>query len=212
MNEADAELSCRKGYHHGNLRAALIEAARRLIAERGPAGFTLSDAAKLAGVSPAAPYRHFRDRDALLAEIARLGFVKLGQRLGAATKGGGPGAFSAMGRAYLAFAREEPALYAAMFNTGLASKVPTESIAHAKQDIHGFELLTRAVCQAVGARNDEEARMAALLVYALTHGVAGLSAPGTLAAPGGVGDPEKLLDIGVAAIVRGLPDLLREGH
>ena len=55
----------RRGYHHGNLREALIRAALELIAQKGPAGFTFADAARSAGVSSAAPYRHFRDRDAL---------------------------------------------------------------------------------------------------------------------------------------------------
>ncbi len=63
----------RRGYHHGNLREALIEAALELIGAKGPAGFTVAEAARLAGVSPAAPYRHFRDADALLAEVALRG-------------------------------------------------------------------------------------------------------------------------------------------
>src|SRR5262245_29221513 len=61
----------RAHYHHGNLREALIEAALSLIAANGPLGFTFAEAARQAGVSPAAPYRHFRDRDDLLADIAR---------------------------------------------------------------------------------------------------------------------------------------------
>ena len=65
-----------RGYHHGNLKEALIQAARQLIAEKGPAGFTFADAARSAGVSPAAPYRHFRDREALLADVAREGFQR----------------------------------------------------------------------------------------------------------------------------------------
>src|SRR5471030_779911 len=60
-----------RGYHHGNLKEALVRAALELIAEKGPAGFTFADAARWAGVSPAAPYRHFRDRDELLADVAR---------------------------------------------------------------------------------------------------------------------------------------------
>ena len=66
----DDEPGARKGYHHGNLREALIRAALNLIGEKGPAGFTFADAARAAGVSSAAPYRHFRDRDALMADIA----------------------------------------------------------------------------------------------------------------------------------------------
>src|SRR3546814_4262216 len=64
----------RRGYHHGNLREALIRAALDLIAEKGPAGFTFAEAARWAGVSSAAPYRHYRDREALLADVARRGF------------------------------------------------------------------------------------------------------------------------------------------
>ena len=59
----------RRSYHHGNLKEALIEAARRFIAERGIGGFTLVDAARLVGVTPAALYRHFRGREALLGQI-----------------------------------------------------------------------------------------------------------------------------------------------
>ncbi len=71
----------RRGYHHGNLREALIRGALALIAEKGPAGFTIADAARSAGVSPAAPYRHFRDRDDLMADVARLGFEEFAARL-----------------------------------------------------------------------------------------------------------------------------------
>ncbi len=67
----------RDSYHHGNLREALLEAALRLITERGLAGFAFAELARAAGVSPAAPYRHFRDRNALLAELARRGFEQL---------------------------------------------------------------------------------------------------------------------------------------
>src|SRR3954462_224448 len=111
----------RRGYHHGNLREALIRAALSLIAEKGPAGFTFAEAARSAGVSSAAPYRHFRDRDALLADVALRGFEWSTAHLERAWTGGGPDAFPAfesVGRAYLAFARDEPAYYSAMFEAG----------------------------------------------------------------------------------------------
>lgn len=204
----DRSLSERRGYHHGNLREVLIEAARRLISERGPAGFTLSDAAKLAGVSPAAPYRHFKDRESLLTEVARLGFVKLGEALGRATAaaGHGPEAFFAMGRAYLAFAREEPAFYAAMFNTGL--HVPPGS--DQTQERAGFGLLEQAIGKALGLADGPARHDAAVLVYALTHGLASLSAPGAIAVPGGLQDPDRALRRGVGALLRGLPVILKE--
>jgi len=111
-----------RSYHHGNLKEVLLEAARKLIEQYGPAGFSLTEAARLAGVSPAAPYRHFRDRDALLAELASNGFERFAARLDLAWNNGIPtplSAFENLGRAYLAFAREEPASYAVMFEAGL---------------------------------------------------------------------------------------------
>src|ERR1700735_230475 len=114
----------RRGYHHGNLREALVEAALALIAEKGPAGFTIAEAARLAGVSPAAPYRHFRDAESLLAEVATRGFDQFRERLAAALNAASSPAparaAEAVGRAYLAFAREEPAFYAAMFEARIA--------------------------------------------------------------------------------------------
>src|SRR5471032_1140769 len=110
-------MSCRKesrraerGYHHGNLKEALLQAALRLIAEKGPAGFTFADAARSAGVSPAAPYRHFRDRDELMAGVALRGFEQFGAALARAWDEGRPDAataFERLGKSYLAFARTE---------------------------------------------------------------------------------------------------------
>src|SRR5918999_3894543 len=79
----------RRTYHHGNLKEALVEAARRFIAERGLGGFTLVDAARLVGVTPAALYRHFSGRDALVGEVAERGVAQLAQRLHRAMQGGG---------------------------------------------------------------------------------------------------------------------------
>ncbi len=111
-----------RGYHHGNLREALIRAALDLIAKKGPAGFTFAEAARFAGVSPAAPYRHFRDRDELMASVALRGFEQFEAALAKAWDDGRPNTFAALdrlGKAYLEFARAEPALYAAMFEAGI---------------------------------------------------------------------------------------------
>src|SRR3954453_17063801 len=83
-----SDLSDRRGYHHGNLKEALVEAARRFIAERGLGGFTLVDAARLVGVTPAALYRHFRGREDLVGEVAFRGFSDLAERLARAVGGG----------------------------------------------------------------------------------------------------------------------------
>src|SRR3979490_1751255 len=111
-----------RGYHHGNLKEALLQAALGPIAEKGAAGFTFADAARMAGVSPAGPYRHFRDRDELLSSIAQRGFEQFEALLTQAWDDGRPDtvtAFERVGKAYLAFARAEPAFYSAMFESGL---------------------------------------------------------------------------------------------
>src|SRR3954447_17153714 len=82
-----------RGYHHGNLKEALMRAALELIAQNGPAGFTFAEAARSAGVSPAAPYRHFRDRDELLSSIARRGFDQFEAVLAQAWGSGRPDPF-----------------------------------------------------------------------------------------------------------------------
>src|ERR1700760_1703994 len=87
-----------RGYHHGNLKEALVRAALELIAEKGPAGFTFADAARWAGVSPAAPYRHFRDRDELIANVARRGFELFADALSKAWDDGKPELMQAFDR------------------------------------------------------------------------------------------------------------------
>ena len=111
-----------RGYHHGNLKEALVRAALELIAEKGPAGFTFADAARWAGVSPAAPYRHFRDRDELLADVARRGFEQFANALAKAWDEGRPdvmSAFDRLGKTYLDYAKRQPAYYSAMFEAGV---------------------------------------------------------------------------------------------
>src|SRR4029078_6676905 len=93
-----------RGYHHGNLKEALTRAALELIAQKGPAGFTFAEAARWAGVSPAAPYRHFRDRDELIADVARRGFELFEAALAKSWDDGRPNPFTAfdrLGKAYL---------------------------------------------------------------------------------------------------------------
>lgn len=170
-----------RGYHHGNLREALIQAARELIAEKGPGGFTFADAARWAGVSAAAPYRHFRDRDTLLADVAREGFQRFEAMLAAGWAGGKPDpltAFHNVGKAYLAFARAEPAYYAAMFEAGLPPDLNVELRAAADR---AFGVLRSAAETLVGqlpAGKRPPALMMSLHAWAMAHGTASLFARG----------------------------------
>ena len=118
----------RRGYHHGNLKEALVRAALDLIAEKGPAGFTFADAARSAGVSPAAPYRHFVDRRALLSTLAAEGFTELAAVYRKAIGAGKTPRtrLAVSGRAYLAFAAERPQLFWLMFASDLFDAGPLD--------------------------------------------------------------------------------------
>lgn len=198
--------SDRKGYHHGNLKEALVEAARRFIAERGLSGFTLVDAAKLVGVTPAALYRHFRGREALVAEVAYRGFSQLAERLARALKSPGTPIerFTRMGEAYLTFAEQEPGYYAAMFSAAAAGEEPGPPLPPGPAPENAFDLLVKALetvfPEGFGTVGP---RFVALEVWALSHGIAMLDAAGQL--PRGPGMPTKheLLRAGVLALVHG---------
>lgn len=168
-----------RGYHHGNLREALIAAALELIGDRGPAGFTFAEVARSAGVSTAAPYRHFRDRNALIAEIARQGFERFAAELQAAWQDGKPDPVIALencGKAYLAFARREPAAYAAMFQPGVPLDEDAGLLLASER---AFGVLRHAADVACASGKDVGGRrppalMVALHVWAMAHGIASL--------------------------------------
>ena len=197
----------RTGYHHGNLREALIEAALALIPESGPLGFTFAEAARQAGVSPAAPYRHFRDRDQLLADIAQQGFGHFETALTAAWNQGAPDpmtAFCNIGKAYLAFARTQPGYYAAMFEAGIALDATPEL---REVSDRAFGILRNAAEQTTAglpAGKRPPSLMVALHVWSLSHGIASLF--GRRNTPGRAMpmSPEDLLEAGVLVYLQGL--------
>jgi AcrR family transcriptional regulator len=197
----------RRGYHHGNLREALIDAALNLIAQKGPAGFTFADAARSAGVSSAAPYRHFRDRDALLADVARRGFELFEAHLEKAWNNGQPEPFRAfenVGRAYLGFARSEPAYYSAMFEAGVA--LDSDPGLRQASEL-AFAVLRRA-SEALSAHAPPDKRPPALMmslhVWALSHGIASLFARGDAGRRSLPMPPEDLLEAAVLIYLRGI--------
>src|SRR5690348_8327120 len=197
-----------RGYHHGNLKEALLQAALGLIAEKGPAGFTFADAARSAGVSPAAPYRHFRDRDELLSSIAQRGFEQFETVLTKAWDDGRPDtvtAFERVGRAYLAFARNEPAYYSAMFESGVPIDVnPMLSAASER----AFAII-RAAAERLAALTPPgvarpPALMMALHIWSMSHGIASLFGRGDAARRKLPMSAEDLLEAGVLIYLRGL--------
>ncbi len=197
----------RRGYHHGNLREALIEAALALIAEKGPAGFTFAEAARAAGVSPAAPYRHFRDRDALIADVAKRGFEAFGTALATAWKDGEPdalGAFERVGRAYLAFAREEPAYFSAMFESGISLADYPDVRAEGDKAFAVLRTACEGVIVTLPQAKRPPAMMMALHIWSLSHGIASLFGRGDRARRPIPMTPEELLEAATLIYLDGL--------
>jgi AcrR family transcriptional regulator len=197
----------RHGYHHGNLRQALIEAALELIAAKGPAGFTIAEAARSAGVSPAAPYRHFRDREELLADVARRGFERFAEVLAAAWNEGRPdtlAAFTNMGRAYLAFARDEPAYYAAMFEAGVPLDRDPELARLGERAFAVLRQAAEALCARLPPARRPPSLMMALHIWAMSHGIAALFARQDGARRPLPMAPEELLEAGMLVYLQGL--------
>ncbi len=197
----------RRGYHHGNLREALVTAALKLIAEKGPAGFTFAETARSAGVTPAAPYRHFRDREALLADVARRGFERFADQLDRAWNDGQPDPLQALGnlgRAYLAFAETEPSYYTAMFEAQLPRDIDPEL---AEAGDRAFAILreaAEALCTMLPKDRRPPALMVSLHIWALSHGIASLFARGDSARRALPMPPQDLLEAGMLVYLDGL--------
>lgn len=174
-------------YHHGELRQALIDAARLLINERQGNDFSLSDACRRAGVSTAAPYRHFADKTEIINEVVAQGFVDMAARFRTAAKVHAPGArdrIIAVGQVYLTFAIGEPALFRMMFSQkpnlsdeDIVTSQGKACFAYVLQEVMDY----CAINGVVG-----HAQMIALQLWTLVHGAASLTIDGDYAkvAPG----------------------------
>ena len=196
-----------RGYHHGNLKEALVRAALSLIAEKGPAGFTFAEAARSAGVSPAAPYRHFRDRDELLADVARRGFEQFEGALKLAWDEGRPEpltAFDRMGRAYLDFARREPAFYSAMFEAGVSLDATPELRQASERSFGVLRGASEILVAKIPPSERPPALMVALHIWSMTHGIASLFGRGDASRRTLPMSPEDLLEAGTLLYFRGL--------
>jgi len=153
-------------YHHGDLRPAILRAASEILEKEGFAGLKLREVARCAGVSHNAPYRHFPDREALLAALAAEGFATLGREQQASAASGG---LRAMGEAYVRFALVHPQRFRLMFGGQL--RIGKHPALHAIAT-RTFEGLSGALASRVpGARGARDASIAA---WAMVHGLAQL--------------------------------------
>lgn len=190
-------------YHHGDLRRAVIETALEMLREEKGWQFTLREVARRAGVSHAAPYKHFPDKAALLMELAMIGFDRLRECLSAA-KSGAPKSLieeiTPVARAYVAFGTDNPALYRLMFSAeeGQAVGMHLGERALAVFDVP-LEMLGRG--QAAGSVRKRPIKGQGAAVWALVHGMTMLAINGLLV-------PEKVgpapLDAALSTLVEGL--------
>jgi AcrR family transcriptional regulator len=157
-------------YHHGTLGQSLIQATLVLVRERGPAAFTMKDAATAAGVSVAAPYRHFPDRDHLLAAAAVPGYTHLVTRLKAVREATAPASLARLMATFVEWALDDPATYDILFASNL-DKEAHSSLVDISAD--AVELFTEHAVAAVGDQTTAARLMAS--AFAIAQGHAGIA-------------------------------------
>jgi AcrR family transcriptional regulator len=185
--------SRKRPYHHGDLRTALIEAALSLVEEHGVKGLALSDAAKQAGVSVAAPYRHFKDKEALLAEIAAEGFVLFRDELARAAHSHPKDKVQRlveMGVAYVDFALVHRSHFKVMWESGMSKeKYP----AVGKAGDEAYLLLEKAVIDLLPEAPAGRQQALVAAAWSIVHGYASLTLEGALRIVPTAGNEKKRL-------------------
>jgi len=167
-------------YHHGDLRAALIAATRRLLLEHDPETLSLRQAAREVGVSANAPYRHFADKDALMAAVAAEGFRSLTEEFRqTATAPSGRKRLEAIGVEYCRFVDKEPSLLRVMFGPRLRAVAQHPMLDESERE--AFAELVFAVEETTDGAEPERAIRTAVGIWSLIHGFATLRADGALA-------------------------------
>jgi AcrR family transcriptional regulator len=167
-------MSSKATYHHGDLRSALVRTAMELLEESGEAELSLRAVARRAGVSPAAPYRHYADREALISAVAAVGYRELAERLAAAHPSPStPDQLASVAIAYVQFALERPALFRIMFGEP-CDRDNDERVA-ATTAVSAY---VRAIAQRTFPQADADALATA--IWALVHGLAFLYLDGKL--------------------------------
>jgi AcrR family transcriptional regulator len=169
-------------FHHGDLEWAILEAASQLLEKEGPLGVGLRAAARLAGVSHNAPYRHFRNRESILAALAARGLRDLGERISAAARGARDAreALAAIAQTYVTLAANRPHLFRLMFGPEVADKTRYPAVREAGLAAYQVLIDTIASGQRAGLVRAGDPAELALGHWAAVHGVASLLVDGVL--------------------------------
>ena len=198
-NRDAASASARAGerYHHGDLRRALLGAARGLLEQGGPSALSLREIARRVGVSAPSAYHHFASLDAIAVALAEEGFAELGRRLDAAPTDA-KGRLAPIGHAYIGFALDNPGLYRLMFGEGFrAASDASEAVRALRR--RAYETVTVGLAKRLPA---DKVQSAALFLWSLTHGLALLMIDGQVD-PGN--DPEATIDAVLRLAGSGIP-------
>jgi AcrR family transcriptional regulator len=190
------------------VKRALVDAALALVREGGPGSFSLRAAARRVGVSQTAPYRHFRNREALLAFVAEEGFRALGARFDEAARAAGSDPFEryrAVGLAFFDFAVEDPARFRLMYGEEAARKERYPSLAREWWAVYGRTAAAVEACQAAGQLPPGDASAICLQGWALAHGLAALVLNGQ--APGAPKGRRRLREFAIRTLFAVQPDL-----
>ncbi|WP_425038650.1 TetR/AcrR family transcriptional regulator [Primorskyibacter sp. S187A] len=183
------------GYHHGDLRAGLIEATRQLVEEKGPDGFSVTDACKLAGVSTAAPYKHFKDKSEMIAAMVMEGMYRHRTNMTSALDGvppGTPARIKVLGREYVDFALREPGVFRLKFG-GFTDRLDDPRLQEAGEGT--FDVVLHEVATCLG--QDEitpDVRRRGFMLWSFVHGLSFLMADPKLTKLGGEFVLDELLD------------------
>ena len=195
-------------YHHGDLPTALIEAALEIIDEFGPQGLTIRKVAQRAGVSHAAPYRHFPDKDYLILAVVEHGFELLDQAMEQARADAGDdplAQFAASGEAYLQFALSYPAYYRVMFSGDLLSSKGHDALRHTSNAALQRMVEDIETCQQMGILREGNPMLQAISIISTVHGFVSLANDNRLAHLSGEGfDLDGVKDFVITAIFEGL--------
>jgi AcrR family transcriptional regulator len=192
-------------YHHGSLRAALIDAAAQLVSERGPAGISLREVAARAGVSPAAPYHYFPDKSALLAAVAEEGFRLFESAQASALRHAPddpPARLAASVMFYVRFGLDRPHYFRVMFSPQLAARGRYPALAEvAGRTFERLASEVRAARLACG-HDDEEPSAVATAMWAVPHGCVMLYIDGPLATTTSPRELEAIARVAITALVQ----------
>ncbi|HXC56601.1 MAG TPA: TetR/AcrR family transcriptional regulator [Rhizomicrobium sp.] len=215
MKPAAKKTARRKAYHHGDLADQLVAAAEAIILERGVDGFTLREAARRAGVSPAAPAHHFKDARGLLSEVALRGYRDFGDALEAADRRGGRDPqqrLTEQGLAYVQFALKNPARFQLMFLHGRCDMGYKDLATVSHRSFLILEGAVRAACKlGAGDALTPEAYGFLMATWSIVHGFAHLALGGELEhAAGAGGGQSAILNTFLPLTLKHLPVPRRE--